>query len=436
MISSITKMDPKQFAEVFQLIPDAQPRTTSPQTLTFKCESTADKRPIIFEDEDTRNQLLDLALYSTWKFLKPFVDSNFQKKRANQMFVVEYSIQCGKKLETPYYKLELTISERRAKKQFSTVAQETVRTIQFAINTDYVEDSERRGVVFSAGSSVSAGVEAEMEVLSTSIVNIDDNIDLFTAFTKQPIYFVPLAKITPLTLTIVTEQSKYQKTSKTKAYISYLAASLSSHLTHKGGSINCDICLQSLSTRKIKTITMNNCARKFHLDCVKAYVKSCFESSNLPIKCPEKTCNHYIGESIIASLVTDKELALFKKKVRVEKALRYPDKYVFCATTDCEHIYDMMLMDSPDIKLNCPSCLKSTCLCCRVTFHTGLTCDEYQDYTPEDYGAFQMICNQKWQKCWKCGFWVEKNEGCNHITCKCEYQFCYICGKVWKTCEH
>ena len=26
---------------------------------------------------------------------------------------------------------------------------------------------------------------------------------------------------------------------------------------------------------------------------------------------------------------------------------------------------------------------------------------------------------------------VEKNLGCNHMTCRCQYQFCYLCGGQW-----
>ena len=35
------------------------------------------------------------------------------------------------------------------------------------------------------------------------------------------------------------------------------------------------------------------------------------------------------------------------------------------------------------------------------------------------------------KQCAQCKFWVEKAEGCNHMTCRCKYQFCYICGGKW-----
>lgn len=31
---------------------------------------------------------------------------------------------------------------------------------------------------------------------------------------------------------------------------------------------------------------------------------------------------------------------------------------------------------------------------------------------------------------------VEKVEGCNHITCKCKYEFCYLCGGAWNKGNH
>ena len=39
-----------------------------------------------------------------------------------------------------------------------------------------------------------------------------------------------------------------------------------------------------------------------------------------------------------------------------------------------------------------------------------------------------------WKRCYQCRAFVEHNQGCRHITCRCKAQFCYICTKKWKTC--
>jgi hypothetical protein len=37
------------------------------------------------------------------------------------------------------------------------------------------------------------------------------------------------------------------------------------------------------------------------------------------------------------------------------------------------------------------------------------------------------------KKCDKCGDHIEKNQGCNHMTCRCGYEFCWLCRKEWKS---
>jgi hypothetical protein len=41
----------------------------------------------------------------------------------------------------------------------------------------------------------------------------------------------------------------------------------------------------------------------------------------------------------------------------------------------------------------------------------------------------------KLKQCPSCKFWVEKSEGCDHMTCRCSFEFCYICGGVYQQCE-
>ena len=42
---------------------------------------------------------------------------------------------------------------------------------------------------------------------------------------------------------------------------------------------------------------------------------------------------------------------------------------------------------------------------------------------------------QKFKQCPKCNFWVEKSEGCDHMSCRCGQMFCYKCGGIYRACE-
>ncbi|KAJ5455578.1 uncharacterized protein N7458_003842 [Penicillium daleae] len=75
----------------------------------------------------------------------------------------------------------------------------------------------------------------------------------------------------------------------------------------------------------------------------------------------------------------------------------------------------------------CRSCQVKTCTICKEEAHEG-------DCQPAANELLELAVKQKWQKC-PCGHVIELNIGCNHITCRCGREFCYVCGKQWKTCE-
>ncbi|KAK4210437.1 hypothetical protein QBC37DRAFT_475004 [Rhypophila decipiens] len=79
----------------------------------------------------------------------------------------------------------------------------------------------------------------------------------------------------------------------------------------------------------------------------------------------------------------------------------------------------------------CPDCASKTCTVCKAAAHPGSDC-------PADEGIQQVLelgRTEGWQRCYSCRNLVDLNLGCNHITCRCRAQFCYLCGERWKTCN-
>jgi hypothetical protein len=68
--------------------------------------------------------------------------------------------------------------------------------------------------------------------------------------------------------------------------------------------------------------------------------------------------------------------------------------------------------------------------------------DEYDEECGENHNLenninlmFGFVCKKcvrdSVKKCPQCNYYIEKNGGCNHMTCRCGYHFCWICLKAW-----
>ena len=198
-------------------------------------------------------------------------------------------------------------------------------------------------------------------------------------------------------------------------------------------SLTCPICLDDDTGDPFKKLP--NCKGAFHKSCLKGYVLQAIQDRRIPIKCPDVGCKRTLQLDFLQTILNKQEIALFNKQSLINLALANPNIYTFCPTPDCTHIFQLSTKKNAPFELQCPICKKFACLRCKVPVHTGLTCFEYQSYKPEDFELRDQLRGLKWKKCMKCRFWIEKNDGCNHMTCICGNQFCYICGKVWKTCN-
>ncbi len=108
----------------------------------------------------------------------------------------------------------------------------------------------------------------------------------------------------------------------------------------------------------------------------------------------------------------------------------------WCPTPGCEYC-----VENPDFdkEITCPN-FHSFCFNCLQEIHAPCDCHLVKDWISknkeESLNVKYIVAHCK--QCPKCRKPIEKNQGCNHMTCRsniggCGYEFCWICLESWES---
>jgi len=129
---------------------------------------------------------------------------------------------------------------------------------------------------------------------------------------------------------------------------------------------------------------------------------------------------------LVQPFMSKEDITRFKQK-REEFKTR---NRTYCHNTDCGRFIPTAYIDEESDCALCGSCGKMTCVNCKKTYHGIADCPEDKDLT----ATLQLAAQEGWQRCRECHRLVMKAFGCQRITCKCGYEFCYQCGARWGHC--
>lgn len=218
---------------------------------------------------------------------------------------------------------------------------------------------------------------------------------------------------------------------------------------------SCMICCEEYD--KVMTFTMG-CGHDFCTDCYASYIQNEMHHGRL-IKCIDPECNmtipHKFGEKILC-LADEKEggvkvidgptsenrLLLAQARVEVAKNRK---KFVGCPLVDCQSFVEVVQGEvDPDPKntsvVTVPvvKCAESHEFCFRCHYENHLPCPCYITQLwirkcADDLETANWI-EANTHNCPGCDGAIEKNGGCNHMTCRtCKKEFCWICNGDWAT---
>lgn len=206
--------------------------------------------------------------------------------------------------------------------------------------------------------------------------------------------------------------------------------------------VECSVCWEE--TNGSQYYTLNCCNDKICKECLFNHLTTCLDKGSLiELICPNQNCLKTIEEPTMRAITLNNK-ALYNcyldtglndylngdldEYLNGNKQKECQQKQ--CPSPDCPNRF----IPDPDCNeiMACDGCKNQYCSYCLFKHNLSITCEQAK--TERDDIANEA--NMAWiientMQCARCGNAVERNQGCNHMTCKCGYEFCYVCGKVW-----
>merc|ERR1719491_1665558 len=173
-------------------------------------------------------------------------------------------------------------------------------------------------------------------------------------------------------------------------------------------------------------------------DCFSNYLSFKSALGKPALKCPGMNCECHLKKAEVKILApvayADYEAAMMRY------SLKKINNFRICPNADCSAglVVDV---DCKAEKITCTACDFSFCPHCNDLPHPGMSCEDMRRQRhKERWGNAKDFMANETKQCPHCLTWIEKNGGCNHMTCHhCRGEFCWLCFGDWKThqdCEH
>lgn len=169
-------------------------------------------------------------------------------------------------------------------------------------------------------------------------------------------------------------------------------------------------------------------------DCMHEWLASEFSSKGCEdIHCAE--CPSSLSYDDMKRLASEATFIAYEKLL-TRTALSALPEFAWCLSPTCNsgqlNISDS---DTTENYMDCVSCGYKQCLHHRVEWHKGETCTQYDYRTSgqkarDDEAATAAMLDTVSKACpgAKCGWRIQKIDGCDHMTCKkCKHEFCWEC---------
>jgi len=174
------------------------------------------------------------------------------------------------------------------------------------------------------------------------------------------------------------------------------------------------------------------------------------KGNSTQILCPHPQCEGELEHMDVKREARKKDFQRYDRLL-FQKYLQSQPGFRWCAFPGCGS--GQIVSDIQDESntgrntfLRCHHCEQRSCAHHRCLWHTERTCEQYDHdaRNSEEVGLIQYLEREDVKRCPKCHHGIEKDQGCDHMTCSkraggCGAEFCFRCladfqgaSGIWK----
>ncbi|RDW84915.1 hypothetical protein BP6252_02505 [Coleophoma cylindrospora] len=200
----------------------------------------------------------------------------------------------------------------------------------------------------------------------------------------------------------------------------------------------CDICCED--EPGLESFAMK-CGHRYCINCYNQYLaqKIKEEGEAARIQCPQDGCKRIIDAKSLDLLVTA-DLQTRYRELLTRTYVEDKEILKWCPAPDCQNAIECGIKKK-DLDKVVPTvvcdCKHRFCFGCILAEHQPAPCDLVKRWLKKcaDDSETANWIHANTKECPRCNSTIEKNGGCNHMTCrKCKHEFCWMCMGLWS--EH
>lgn len=194
----------------------------------------------------------------------------------------------------------------------------------------------------------------------------------------------------------------------------------------------CFICTESVSFQQTHAM---DCGHRFCDDCWAHWLKAEMEKGPTVIftVCPQHKCGDIVPDALFQKYLSQPDFDKYMQYV-TSSFVQGSSSIKWCPAPSCGRAAEYPPGGAYDITCSCGN---RFCFGCDRSAHRPVPCDLVEKWNlknaSESENANWILANTK--VCPRCKVPIEKNQGCNHMTCRnCKFEFCWLCKGEWS--EH